>query len=334
MSERNLHRESTWMQVLPLFIAYGVTSSMMIALAAGMTQIIRISMVESIAEFCKKFKPNHVLYGPVYWEKFADDNEDLNLSNFIAPTSGGDVLRPAVEEKINKYLQSHGCSCPIMNGYGMTEVGAGVFVNFPHAYKIGSVGIPFAKNIIAAFDANTGKELQYGIEGEICIQAPSMMLGYVNNQDETANVIRRHEDGKLWVHSGDLGYIDKDGFVFISGRLKRYFLYVANGIHKKIFSLDIEKVLLQHPKIDNCVVVPIPDRNTFQVPVAYVILKKGYNTMNGIEAEVRAYAIQHLADGYRPVKYVFVDKFPLTKVGKIDYRTLEEKEQKGESAFL
>lgn len=94
MSEPNLRRSSTWMQVLPLFIAYGITSSMVIALAVGMTQIIRIPMTESIADFCKKFKPNHVLYGPAYWEKFADDNEDLDLSNFIAPTSGGDALSP------------------------------------------------------------------------------------------------------------------------------------------------------------------------------------------------------------------------------------------------
>lgn len=327
MSEKNLYRESTWMQVLPLFIAYGVTSSMMIALAVGMTQIIRIPMVESIAEFSKKFRPNHVLYGPAYWEKFADDNEDLDLSNFIAPTSGGDVLRPAVEEKINRYLQTHGCSCPIMNGYGMTEVGAGVAINFPHTYKSGSAGIPFAKNIIAVFDVNTGKELQYRQEGEICIQTPSMMLGYVNNQEETNNIIQRHEDGGLWVHSGDLGYIDEDGFVYISGRLKRYFLYIANGVHKKIFSLDIENVLLQYHKIDNCAVVPIADPDTFQVPVAYVILKKDHGSTADIEAELRAYAEQHLSHGYRPVKYFFIDKFPLTKIGKVDYRTLEEKTQ-------
>ena len=328
MSESNLHRESTWMQVLPLFIAYGVTSSMMIALAVGMTQIIRIPMVESITEFCKKFKPNHVLYGPAYWEKFADDNEDLDLSNFIAPTSGGDALRPAVESKINQYLQSHGCSCPIMNGYGMTEVGAGVSINFPHAYKYGSAGIPFPQNIISAFDTETGKELQCGQEGEICIQAPSMMMGYVNNQEETDQIILRHDDGRLWVHSGDLGYIDEDGFLYISGRLKRYFMYINNGLHKKIFSLDIEKVLLQYSKIDNCAVVPMSDATTFQVPVAYIILKEEYSYSNDIEKELQEYVSQHLDDGYRPVKYIFSDKFPLTKIGKVDYHALEQEAAK------
>ena len=324
MSERNLHRESTWMQVLPLFIAYGITSSMMIALAVGMTQIIRIPMSESITQFCKKFKPNHILFSPAYWEQFADDNEDLDLSNFIAPTSGGDVLRPAVEEKINAYLKSHGCPCPLMNGYGMTEVGAGVSICFPHAYKKGSAGIPFAQNIITAFDEDTGKEQKCGQEGEICIQTPSMMLGYVNNQEETDTIIQRHDDGQIWVHSGDLGYIDEDGFVHISGRLKRYFPYVKDNVYKKVFSVDVEKVLLNHPKVDNCAVVSMPDERTLRAPVAYVILKEGFLPTPDLEAEFVTYGQENLADSHRPVKYIFVDKFPLTKLGKVDYRTLEQ----------
>ena len=109
-------------------------------------------------------------------------------------------------------------------------------------------------------------------------------------------------------------------FVFISGRLKRFFAYADNGVHKKIFSLDIEKVLLRHHAVENCAVVPIPDRKTLEAPVAYVILK---GNAADSQAEVQAYGAEHLSGGYRPVKYYFVDKFPLTKIGKVDYRTLE-----------
>ncbi len=324
----NFQRENIWMQVLPLFIAYGVACSLMIPLTVGMTLIVRIPMSESIAVMYKKFRPNHIMYGPAYWEAFADENKDLDLSNFIAPISGGDMLHAATETKINDYLKKHGSPVLLRNGYGMTEVGAAVSVNYKYAHEFGSVGIPFVKNVISAFDIETGRELQYGERGEICIQTPSMMLGYVNNPKETNHIIRKHEDGKLWVHSGDLGYITENGFVHIIGRLKRYMMYIANGIHKKIFSLDIEKILLEHPCVDNCAVVPIADSVTFQKPAAFIILKKNIPHDQNIENELKSYAEKNLQDGYKPVKYIFVDKFPLTKVGKVDYSALEREANK------
>lgn len=328
MCERGLRRESIWMQALPLFIAYGVTCSLMIPLTVGMTLVVRIPMSESIADFYKKFKPNHIMYEPAYWVAFADANEDLDLFNLIARITGEDTLHAATETKINEYLKKHDSPYLLMNGYGMTEVGASGTVSFQYAHEFGSVGIPLVKNIILAFDTETGQELQYGERGEICIQTPSMMLGYVNNQEETNNIIRKHKDGKLWVHSGDLGYVTKDGFVHISGRLKRYMLYISNGVQKKVFSLDIEKVLLEHPYVDNCAVVPIADSNTFQKPVAFIILKKDLPHDVNIENEFKAYAEKNLQDGYKPVKYIFVDKFPLTKVGKVDYLVLEKEAEK------
>lgn len=323
LGEVGLCRESTWAQVLPLFIAYGVTCSLMIPLIVGMTLIIRIPMAESISYLYQKFKPNHIMYGPAYWEGFANDNKNFDLSTLIAPITGGDVLRSTTEEKVNNYLISHNCKYPLMNGYGMTEVGAAVSVNFQYAHEFGSVGIPFVKDTISSFDIETGKELPYGALGEICIHAPSIMSGYVNNQEETDNIIRKHDDELLWVHSGDLGYISERGFVYICGRLKRYMLYISGGVQKKIFSLDIEKEFMKHPKIDNCAVVPVNDPSTFQAPVAYIILKKEFKGDKNIEQELVAYGKEHMLDGYRPIQYIFVEKFPLTKVGKVDYTELE-----------
>ena len=320
--ERNLSRNSTWMQVIPLFTAYGVTCSMLIPLAVGMTMIIRVPMSETLAAICKKFKPNHIIYGPAFWEKLADDNEDLDLSYLIAPISGGDTLRASVEAKINDYLTKHGSSYCIMNGYGMSEVGAAVSVNFRHAYEFGSVGTPFAQNIISAFDPETSEELQYEQEGELCLYTPSMMSGYINNKEETDNIIRRHDDGKLWVHSGDLGYITKDGFVHISGRLKRFILVPIGDMYKKVFSLDIEKVLLQHPAIENCAVVPMPTPMG-QLPKAFIVLKKEYQDADSPETDIRDFCKERLDTPYLPAEYRFVDKFPLTKIGKVDYLALE-----------
>lgn len=316
-------RANTIIQSMPLFIAYGI-SNVINSFVVGMKLIVRLPMTDSIAQLCKKFKPNHIIYGPVYWEAFADENVNIDVSYLFAPTTGGDILKIEVENKINAYLKSHGCRYPIINGYGMTEVSACVACNFLHSHKLGSVGIPLVMNIISAFDTETGKELKYDEVGEICICTPSMMMGYANNSSESQNIMRKHDDGRMWVHSGDLGYVTEDGFVFIIGRMKRYFLYIANGLHKKIFTVDIEKVLLNHPRIDNCAVVPVADDVTCQKPVAYII-SEGKNPSNkSMENELKTYCEQNLPDGYRPVKFILVDKFPLTKVGKVDYLTLEK----------
>ena len=323
IGERNLSRKSKWIQVLPLFIAYGVTCSLMIPLTVGMTLIVRIPMADSITQLCKKFKPNHVMYGPAFWEAFADDDEELDLSYFISPISGGDTLSEKVERKINAYIEKCGSPYKLMNGYGMTEVGAAVSVNYRHAYEFGSVGAPFVKDIVSAFDVETGEELPIGQEGEICINAPSTMIGYLNDPEETDNILRRHKDGLLWVHSGDLGYISENGFIHISGRLKRYMLCIANGVQKKVFSLDIEKVLLKHPEVEKCAVVPIDDETVNQAPIAFIVLSDLNADQSAAEAALSEYAEQNLEPVCRPRKYFFVPKYPLTKVGKVDYRALE-----------
>ncbi len=319
----NLDSNSKWLLVFPLFISFGVFS-LLIPLSQGMTIIIRTPMADSIADLCKEFKPNHIMYGPAFWEAFANDNEDLDLSYLIEPMTGGDTLLPSVEEKLNNYLLDHGCYYRIMNGYGMSELGPGISINCKNAYESGSVGVPFVKNIVSAFDVDTGEELTYGKRGELCVCAPSMMVGYINNPDETNKVIIKHKDGKLWVHTGDLGYISENGFIHLVGRIKRYMLCIANGVQKKVFSLDIEKVLNENPYIEKSVVVPMDDTIKNQVPVAYIKLKDFHNN-NLVEKDLIKYCEEKLDDIFRPVKYFFVNEFPLTKVGKIDYRALEMK---------
>lgn len=318
-----LERNSRWIQILPLFIAYGVTCSLQIPMMVGMTVILRITGSEPISKLMK-LKPQYILYGPAFWEKLADENKKIDFSDFKEGISGGDRLSEPVEEKINKYLTEHSCKNPLFNGYGMSEVGAAVSVNFEGAHELGSVGVPFVKTVISAFDIETGEELPVGREGEICIHTPSVMTEYLNNPQETANIIRRHADGKEWVHSGDLGYISSNGFVHISGRLKRYILVKCNQVYKKVFSLDIEKVLLKHPAVNNCAVVPMEHPDTEQAARAFIILKKETVLTEKLRTEIKEYCDTNLEPAYRPVRYEYVESYPLTKVGKIDYRALEE----------
>ena len=102
--------------------------------------------------------------------------------------------------------------------------------------KIGSVGIPLIHNNMMIYDNDHGTELPYYEIGEICIQSPSRMIGYMNNEQATRDLFRVHEDGSEWLHTGDLGYIDEDGFLFIEGRMKMLILTVKGGVTYKVFS--------------------------------------------------------------------------------------------------
>lgn len=321
--DANMHRGQTWLQVLPLFIAYGVVDSLHLPLIAGLTLIIRIVGTDTVDEVCR-LKTNHILQGPAFWENFADENRDVDLSFLVNPTSGGDVLPQVVEEKINNYLKEHNCKYSLMNGYGMSEMGGAVAVNFENVYRIGSVGIPCIKVTISAFAPETEEEMSYGCEGEICIQGPSMMLNYYNKAEETDKIIRTHKDGSVWLHSGDLGYVSEEGFVYISGRLKRFIHIKYDNIHEKVFSMDIEKILVQHDYIDKCVVVPIADKKHIQLPFAYIILKDEIEPTKETEHEIRQFCQKNLKPFCCPVQYVFCEKFPLTPINKVDYRALEK----------
>lgn len=317
-------RDSLWVEILPLFIAYGAACALQIPLMVGMTVLVRLVGSASIGELCKK-KPQYIMYGPAFWEQFVDEGKDIDLSFLVEGISGGDKLSEPVETKINAYFASHGSKSPILNGYGMSEVAAAVSVNFAGAYEFGSVGVPLVKTIISAFDIDTGEELPIGEEGEICIHTPSVMTEYINNPEETENIIRRHADGKDWVHSGDLGYISKNGFVHISGRLKRYILTKYNDIYKKVFSLDIEKVLLRHSSVNNCAVVPFQTGNEEeQAPCAFIVLKNGIVETDELRTDIIDYCNNNLDYIYQPKKFIFIQHFPLTKVGKIDYQLLEK----------
>ncbi len=321
-----LGRNQTWLQFFPLFIAYGIGPSLHLPLMAGLKLIVRIPMADRLSDILKKYKPNHVLSGPAMWTQLAEDGIDMDLSFLMEPASGGDKLPIHLEEKVNEYFAKQGSEYPLMNGYGLTEVGAGVSINFKKAHCLGSVGIPFCKNIITAFDLESGEELSYGEEGEICIFTPSLMNGYVNCENE---MVRVHGDGRKWLHSGDLGYVSEEGFIFITGRLKRYFLYMANGECKKVFSADIEKVILTHPLVENCAVIPISHKSKNQVAKAYIKLKDKETNTTIAEQELRKFCISKMSERFQPEKYEFVQSYPMTKIGKIDYRALEEEIRKG-----
>lgn len=172
------------------------------------------------------------------------------------------------------------------------------------------------------YSEETDTELPYGKQGEVCLNCVSEMMGYKSNPEETKKLFRTHKDGKTWLHTGDIGYVDEDGFLFICGRMKRMIMTVIDGAVYKVFPSNIENVLSKHDYVKDICVIPADDGMN-KVLKAFVVLK-GIDDHRIAEKALRDYCDNNLAENMRPRFYEFIDKLPLTPVGKVDYRALEK----------
>lgn len=319
----NLKRGQSWLDIMPPFIAYGVVS-FHIPLSFGIQDILIPQFnPQKFDDILIKYKPNHMMGVPSHYNNIINSRKMSNrdLSFIIAPTVGGDHLDIAYESEINDFLKQHGCKWEIIKGYGMTEVSAAVCVCSADCNKPGSVGIPFSGTTISSFDIDDGKELEYGQTGEICMTGPNTMLGYYNNTQATRDIIRIHDDGLPWVHSGDIGYVDEDGFVFVRGRIKRMIIR-HDGF--KVFPPLIESVIEKHNKVNACCTVGVADKSHSQGQLPIVFFETEDDYIEDIKRELAISCQEELPEYAQPVDFINIDKLPLTPVGKVDFIALEK----------
>ena len=327
----DLKREYTWQSVAAPFITYTLIYATHLPLSYGMECKIVMFDPKVIAKHIAANKNCFVSITPMNWELLIHDKSTkrANLSNLIDPVTGADYMSPELESEINAFFHNHGSKAIMSQGYGMTEVASAVCRNYSTILnKIGSVGIPFKDTLISAFDPETNQELKCGETGEICISGPNVMFGYYNNKEATDEMIKKHSDGKMWLHSGDLGHIDEDGFVFIDGRLKRMFVR-HDGV--KVFAPYIEKTIMQVKAVQRCCVVGTkePNHETGKAPFAFVILKEEHvGQENDIKLVLFDHCCKSLPEYEVPVDFRFVSEIPITGANKVDYRALEETAEK------
>jgi len=203
----------------------------------------------------------------------------------------------------------------VCEGYGLTEVTGMATMNPPsrEASKPGSVGLPVFDTYIKIVDVTDGGTLPRGRDGEICIKGPQCMQGYWNRPEETEAVLK---DG--WVHTGDIGYEDEDGYFYITDRKKDLIIYKGYNVYPR----EIEEVLYAHPRVAQCSVVGKKEEKTGEIPVAFVQLKKD---MSATAEELMEYVNEKVAH-YKHVREVrFVDEMPVSGAGKVLKRLLREK---------
>ncbi len=309
------------LNILPLFHGFGLGVCTNTPLCFG-AKVVLVPQFNSrkFDELIYKTKPNLIFGVPTLFEALVNCNnvKNLNLSNVKYIISGGDCLSSKLNKKINEYLKNHGCSEKIGQGYGMTESLAATSLAFDSANKKGSIGIPFPGNYFKIVDKDTLKELKPGEDGEICITGPTIMLGYLEDEIATNEILRIHDDGYLWLHTGDMGYMDEDGVFFYRQRIKR--MIISSGYN--VYPSYIENIIEQHPAVLKCTVIGISHPYKQQVPKAFIVLKNGYKGIN-TKMSIKKFCEKHLSKHSIPYEFEFRKSLPKTLIGKIDFRKLE-----------
>lgn len=322
-SNVDLNRGDVFLNIMPPFIAYGIVLGINAPMILGWKiKIIPKFDPAKFDDILIQNKPNAVMGVPAYWENVMKSskikNKDLSFIKVVL--LGGDKTSAEFEKRLDAFLKSKGSNSGVGKGYSMTEASACATFSSKKSNKLDSVGVPLTKTTIAAFEPNTDKELRVGEVGEICIKTPTIMLNYYEKPEMTKDVIWEHKDGK-WVHSGDIGYVDKDGLVFIKDRIKR--MIVRSGF--KVFPSEIESVFLKNRAVENCAVVGIPDTIDVNAPKAYIVLKKEFSGYEEIIKEELKELFENsdLPPYFEPVEYEFKKELPLTNIGKVNFVALQ-----------
>ena len=317
------------MNIMPPFIAYGYACGVHMPLVLGLKVVIIPNLdPDKIGSLIWKHKPEHMFGVPAHYQQMASSSalRDKDLSFIRNYAAGGDAISIGAEQTVNEFLAAHHAEYPLAKGYGMTEVSSAATCAAGLTTKPGSVGIPLVNTLVSVFEPETQTELPIGQRGEICICGPTMMKGYYNKPAETAAILQKHPDGRVWVHTGDIGYMDEDGFVYLDSRIKRLIIR-HDGF--KVFPSMIENVVSRHPAVHQCSVVGCADQDHVQgrLPFVYLVLTPEAavsGKRKQIIRELRQMCAEELAEYVQPVGYKIIPEMPMTPIGKFDYRKLEE----------
>lgn len=317
--------KEVWLSGFPMFHQAGlfVSSS---ALAWGETQVLIPDPrnVEHIVNEIEKYKPTFLINVPSLFQMLMADEsfKKLDFSQVKYCMSGA---APFPVEGINALEAIVGIN-KMVEVWGMTETSPLITVNPGKGKKkIGSVGLPLPSTKFKVVDLADGvTEVPVGEEGELICSGPQVMKGYLNKPEETANALREH-DGDIWMHTGDVGRMDEDGFVYVVDRAKD--MIIVGGF--KVFSSEVEDKLYNHPAIGVCALIglPNPDRPDSEIVKLFVQKSEGYNDKpeEEIRESILAFAKEKLSPYKVPKIIEFVDAIPLTSVGKIDKKAMRPK---------
>ena len=313
------------LSVMPVFHGFGLGIGIHTALIGGATCILVPQFsVKTYADVLVKQKPNLIPGVPTLFEALlrAPKLDGVDLSFLKGIFSGGDSLSPELKKKVDAFLRAHNCDQQIREGYGTTECVTASCLTPKDYARSGSIGVPFPDTFYKIVTPGTTEEVPANTEGEICVSGPTVMMGYMDNPEETASTLRRHYDGRIWLHTGDLGHMDQDGFIYFRQRIKR--MIVTSGYN--VYPSQLENIIDSHEKVLLSCVIGVRDDYRGQVVKAFVVPMPGVEPTEELKKEILEYCSGRIAKYAMPYDIEFRDELPKTLVGKVAYRMLEEEE--------
>lgn len=310
------------LSIMPIFHCFGLTVCIHTPLSNGMKCILVPDFsAKKFVGLIRKHKPNFVAGVPTLFEGLIKNNFGANeLSTVKHAICGGDSLDSKLKARVDKFLKEHGSDAEILEGYGLTESSGATCLTPDRNYRIGSIGIPFPDTYFKIVIHGTHDEAPYGTDGEICISGPSVMVGYLDNLKETVQTLRVHDDGRIWLHTGDIGSMDEDGFVYFRQRLKR--IIISSGYN--IYPSHVEKIINEHPAVLTSTVIGVAHPYKVQVAKAYIVLKNDFELTADLKKDIEDHCKKNLAKYSMPAIFEYRDSLPKTLVGKIAYKELEK----------
>ena len=311
------------LSVMPVFHGFGLGIGIHTALIGGATCILVPQFsIQTYAKTLLKYKPNIIPGVPTLFEALlrCDDLKGQDLSFLKGIFSGGDSLPQELKKKVDDFLKEHGCTEQIREGYGTTECVTASCLTPKDYARPGSIGVPFPDVYYKIVATGTTEEVEPGTEGEVCLSGPTVMMGYMDNPEETAATLRQHPDGRLWLHTGDLGYMDGDGFLYFRQRMKR--MIVTSGYN--VYPGQIENIIDGHEKVLLSCVIGVKDAYRGQAIRAYVVPMPGVEPSEALKKELMDHCAGQIAKYALPRQIEFRTELPKTLVGKVAYRVLED----------
>ena len=318
-------RGSKMLAAMPVFHGFGLgvcIHTMMVA--GGVSILVPRFNVKSYAELIKKNRPNFIAGVPTLYEALTRNPylDGVDLSCLKGVFSGGDSLSIELKKKFDKFLADHNCSVRVREGYGTTECVTASCLTPVNKEKEGSIGIPYPDTYYMICEPGTNNPVPFGQDGEVCLRGPSVMQGYLNMPEETAQTLRTHEDGNIWLHTGDLGFMDEEGFIYFKQRIKR--MIITSGYN--VYPSQLENIIDGHDMVEMSCVIGVKDDYKMQKIKAFVVLKAGIEESEEVKASIMEHCRKNIAKYAMPYEIEVRKELPKTLVGKIAYTVLEKEE--------